>query len=47
MGHHIHSVLEYVQTGLTDPPQEEESLNLFVYLHRDVSVIVTGLHSPG
>lgn len=45
-GHHIHTRLECIQIGLAEPPQEKESLNLFLYLHRVVSVIIIGLQSP-
>ena len=45
-GYHIHTGLECVQIGLAESPQEKESLNLFLYLHREVSIIIIGLHSP-
>lgn len=45
MGHHIHTGLECVQIGLADPTKEKESLNLTLYLHRDVTIIIIGQHS--
>lgn len=42
MEHHIHTGLECVQIGLADPTQEKESLNLSLYLQRDVTTIIIG-----
>lgn len=46
MEHHINTGLECVQIGLAESPQEKESLNLFLYLHMDISIIIIGLYSP-